>query len=999
MSKRLAILTAAVMLLAALAVGLSIGAAGADEEPIVVPPPDLNPLNQTVVPEPPNLYEYVKNKHVAIQLGKAFFWEMQTGSDGIQACATCHFSAGADSRLKNTLNPGADGVFKLSDNRTVGPNDTLLPGDFPFHLRAGEGHLQSDAVLRDTDDVVGSQGVKRSQFVAIVVDNVTGIAEEITTPVADPVFSIDGVNVRQVTGRNTPTVINAVFNFTNFWDGRANFVFNGENPFGPADTNAGVWFNDPVEGLVKRPVRLEFASLASQATGPPMDSTEMSAAGRTFPELGRKLLNVTPLGKQVVSHDDSVLGGLANSAVTPGAKGLHMSYGDLIKGAFKDKLWSSDNLTSVVIRDGSEEGSRATQMEANFAFFWGLSIQLYEATLVSERTPFDAWLGGNDAALTSQQKQGFALFSGIAKCNICHGGIELTNASVTAAAFLNDFDHALIELMFVADGTQVIYDNGFNNTAVTRTTDDVGRGKTAPFTNSLTGQPYPLSFSALAQLRAQNLLPFSTPIKPLFVPDNFPVNANGAFKVPGLRNVALTAPYFHNGSVTDLDDVMDMYMRGGNFPVENAHDQDPDVADGLPTVVRNETMEHAVIAFLESLTDLRVAAKSAPFDHPELFVPEGSPDILTRIPATNSFGQALPPPNLTFNPVASPTNTANQTITGTVGDDLTPAVTVNTTATVGPVTVTGGNWSANVTGLIEGANVVTVSIIEGDVQTSLKATLTLDTVPPALTINPVTTPTALASQALSGTKEDWASVRVSVNGGAPVAASTTMSAWSFSAALNQGGNTVSVTATDAAGNTTTLPPVTIVVDPQAAVLSFNVNLAAGWNSLSTPVRLQTGAQTLGQVFDEQSQLNMEILYRWDVDRWRQLGASDTLAPLEAIFVKVNNGSTATATFLPSADLTPPPSRNLQAGLNLVGIAPSLVNDAFPTQPLGTALTSVAQAPGGVNGYTMVLSPGYNQPGWTYALGGQAQNLLPFRGYWVIMDNADTLYGFSTTPLR
>ena len=36
-------------------------------------------------------------------LGKALFWDMQVGSDGIQACATCHFQAGADVRSKNQV--------------------------------------------------------------------------------------------------------------------------------------------------------------------------------------------------------------------------------------------------------------------------------------------------------------------------------------------------------------------------------------------------------------------------------------------------------------------------------------------------------------------------------------------------------------------------------------------------------------------------------------------------------------------------------------------------------------------------------------------------------------------------------------------------------------------------------------------------------------------------------------------------------------------------------
>ena len=39
---------------------------------------------------------------------------------------------------------------------------------------------------------------------------------------------------------------------------------------------------------------------------------------------------------------------------------------------------------------------------------------------------------------------------------------------------------------------------------------------------------------------------------------------DGAFKVPSLRNVALTAPYFHNGDARTLREVVELYSRGGN---------------------------------------------------------------------------------------------------------------------------------------------------------------------------------------------------------------------------------------------------------------------------------------------------------------------------------------------------------------------------------------------------------------------------------------------------
>src|SRR5947208_16074337 len=67
-----------------------------------VPNPPLNTdlislpgdLRAVAVPAPPNLGEYVKDPALAIAIGKALFWDMQVGSDGVQACASSHFRAG-----------------------------------------------------------------------------------------------------------------------------------------------------------------------------------------------------------------------------------------------------------------------------------------------------------------------------------------------------------------------------------------------------------------------------------------------------------------------------------------------------------------------------------------------------------------------------------------------------------------------------------------------------------------------------------------------------------------------------------------------------------------------------------------------------------------------------------------------------------------------------------------------------------------------------------------
>jgi hypothetical protein len=68
----------------------------------------LASLKTVTVPGPTaaELANLIKDKNATIALGKAFFWEMQFGSDGKTACATCHFNAGADSRTANQADPG-----------------------------------------------------------------------------------------------------------------------------------------------------------------------------------------------------------------------------------------------------------------------------------------------------------------------------------------------------------------------------------------------------------------------------------------------------------------------------------------------------------------------------------------------------------------------------------------------------------------------------------------------------------------------------------------------------------------------------------------------------------------------------------------------------------------------------------------------------------------------------------------------------------------------------
>jgi mono/diheme cytochrome c family protein len=87
----------------------------------------------------------------------------------------------------------------------------------------------------------------------------------------------------------------------------------------------------------------------------------------------------------------------------------------------------------------------------------------------------------------------------------------------------------------------------------------------------------------------------------------------GRMKVPSLRNVELRAPYFHNGEMATLEDVVDFYDRGGDFDAPN---KDPLIAPIGLTL----TQKAALVAFLKRpLTDPRVAAGILPFDRPMLY--------------------------------------------------------------------------------------------------------------------------------------------------------------------------------------------------------------------------------------------------------------------------------------------------------------------------------------------------------------------------------------------
>jgi len=517
---------------------------------------------------------------------------------------------------------------------------------------------------------MGSQGVFLGDFLAVT----RGEAAEVGNASPDPVFHVGSYNTRRTTGRNAPSVINAAFNYNNFWDGRANFIFNGNNPFGDADVNAKVFSNDGTGTLKPVGIHLDNSSLASQAVGPPGNGTEMSLGNRTFPDIGKKLLSLRPLAKQFVHESDSVLGPLARKTPRWTRPGLSTTYSEMIKAAFRAQYWNvTEQVVNVdgagshlVSRPPSLASNQYTQMEANFSLFFGLAVQMYEATLISDDSPFDRFQEGDSSAMSASAQEGLNLFLTPAdeafaggSCFNCHFGPEFTKATVSNVGrvnFAGDLPEQIIERMDMNDGHGATYDSGFYNIGVRPTEEDLGRGGSDAF-------GYPLSFTARALLLQKGTnLPFANP--PNVCGDGktspCPINRvaiDGTFKTPSLRNVELTGPYFHNGGQATLMQVVDFYTRGGDFHEHNVHNLDANVdrIDGM-----HEAAKQHIVDFLLSLTDERVRWEKGPFDHPELFVPNGSPGDsvsvqcgaastctgLTRIPPVGAAGRAtegLPP--------------------------------------------------------------------------------------------------------------------------------------------------------------------------------------------------------------------------------------------------------------------------------------------------------------------------------------------------------------------
>lgn len=190
------------------------------------------------------------------------------------------------------------------------------------------------------------------------------------------------------------------------------------------------------------------------------------------------------------------------------------------------------------------------------------AIASFERSLISAGSPYDQYFfGGDDHALSDSAKRGNILFfSEKTECNHCHSGFNLVDST----------QHA---------GTKVA-NTPFNNTA-------------------------------LYNLDGNGAYP--APNRGLYEVTHDPADM-GRFRAVTLRNIALTAPYFHDGSAQTLDDVLDHYARGGRAVAAG-----PNAGDGAHSPIKSQFVigfslspqERADLhSFFNALTDPTIATRA-----------------------------------------------------------------------------------------------------------------------------------------------------------------------------------------------------------------------------------------------------------------------------------------------------------------------------------------------------------------------------------------------------
>jgi cytochrome c peroxidase len=185
------------------------------------------------------------------------------------------------------------------------------------------------------------------------------------------------------------------------------------------------------------------------------------------------------------------------------------------------------------------------------------STSTFVRTIISFDAPYDRYLAGDEGALSEQALLGMELFfSERLECFHCHGGFNFTDSTTHANANVDRI--------------------GYHNTGLYNI-DNAGA--------------YPSDNTGLYDMTGQR-------------------RDMGRFKAPTLRNIAVTAPYMHDGSVLTLDDALSHYARGGRLLGEGANAGDgrrnPFKSEFIRGFELSDDERQALLVFLDALTDKTV---------------------------------------------------------------------------------------------------------------------------------------------------------------------------------------------------------------------------------------------------------------------------------------------------------------------------------------------------------------------------------------------------------
>lgn len=189
------------------------------------------------------------------------------------------------------------------------------------------------------------------------------------------------------------------------------------------------------------------------------------------------------------------------------------------------------------------------------------AIAAYERTLTSFNSPFDHFIAGETNAISDAAKHGWELFNGKARCYLCHA---LTD---------NHRD------------TTLFTDNDFHNIGIGILNHHVAASAREAQRQLAQGDLPEIDTAAISS--------------DLSVLGRFLLTRKqediASFKTPGLRNLLVTAPYFHDGSVSTLWDVVDHYNKGDGI-------QNPWLDSDMQPLALTEPEIDDLVAFLASLT-------------------------------------------------------------------------------------------------------------------------------------------------------------------------------------------------------------------------------------------------------------------------------------------------------------------------------------------------------------------------------------------------------------